>query len=112
MFPKFSEFHDNLVFLKSGMTIEQFSRKVGISRATAGFYLHGDRVPDIITLKKICKAFECSADWILGLPQNVHGESYESAVASDYTGLSKEAVSVLHEKSKAKKKVVMFFEEE
>lgn len=110
--PKLSEFCDNLNLLKEGMTIEQFAKKVGISRATAGFYLNGDRVPNIITLAKICKAFGCSADWILGISNVVCGGVCEPVVASNYTGLSKDVVSILHEKLKGKKKILMFFEEE
>lgn len=110
--PKLSEFCDNLNLLKEGMTIEQFAKKAGISRATAGFYLHGDRVPDVVTLTRICKAFGCSSDWILGLSGVVCGEDCDPVVASHYTGLSKEVVQTLHEKLKGKKKIVMFFEEE
>lgn len=38
-----------------------------ISRQSAGYYLNGERVPDIDTFREICKECNVSADWLLGL---------------------------------------------
>ena len=45
----------------------EFAEFLGISRQTVGFYWNGDRVPDAITIIKIAKKCEVSADWLLGL---------------------------------------------
>ena len=60
-------FRDRLDKLRGNMSYSEFAGKLGISRATVGFYLAGDRVPNAVDLKKIAERCEVSADWLLGL---------------------------------------------
>lgn len=64
---RFSKFKERLNILKGDMTIKAFAEKVGVSLPTAGFYLHGDRLPDALGVHDIASKCEVSADWLLGL---------------------------------------------
>ena len=62
-----------------------FAVYVGISRQTLGFYLRGERQPNIEALKKICECCEVSADWLIGLSdvkqRNPKLDDYERKLA-------------------------------
>ena len=60
-------FQKRLSELKGDMPLIDFSNQLGLSRVTVGFYLHGERVPDITTLYMICNHYDVSSDWLLGL---------------------------------------------
>ena len=49
------------------MTIKEFADKLGMSRATVGFYSAGQRIPDAFGIKTIAEKCDVSADWLLGL---------------------------------------------
>lgn len=53
--PRFPEFREAFLELMGDMTLEQFAKKLGMSRATVGFYAAGQRIPDALGLKKITK---------------------------------------------------------
>ena len=65
--PRFPEFRDAFLELMGDMTLDQFSKKLEMSRATVGFYAAGQRIPDALGLKKIAEKCNVSADWLLGL---------------------------------------------
>lgn len=74
-----SMFQKRLEMLKGNMSLDQFAKTVGLSRQTIGFYLSGERKPDIETLSAICERYAISADWLLGRdvqsdanPDNLH----------------------------------------
>ena len=50
--PRFPEFRGAFLELMGDMTLEQFAKKLGMSRATVGFYAAGQRIPDALGLKK------------------------------------------------------------
>lgn len=79
--------------LQGDLTIEKFSEKIGMSRATTGFYLKGDRIPDAHGLNTIADACGVSVDYLLGRT-TYKNKSKESTTACDL-GLSEAAVSVL-----------------
>lgn len=93
--PRFPEFRDAFLELMGDMTLDQFSKKLEMSRATVGFYAAGQRIPDALGLKKIAEKCNVSADWLLGL-------SEESATDIDiqricrYTGLTQQSVERLN----------------
>lgn len=55
---------------KEYITQGELGAKLGISRATVSFYELDKREPDIETLCSICKYFDVSADYLLGLKEN------------------------------------------
>ena len=53
--------------LEKGLTQKQVAEQLGISSTCYSGYEQGYREPDLKTLIKICKFFEISADYLLGL---------------------------------------------
>lgn len=94
--PRFPEFRDAFLELMGDMTLDQFSKKLEMSRATVGFYAAGQRIPDALGLKKIAEKCNVSADWLLGL-SNTREMMPEIKQICDYTGLKAESVQTLHE---------------
>lgn len=84
--------------LQGARSNTEFAEFLGISRQTVGFYWNGDRVPDAITLIKIAKKCEVSADWLLGL-SNEKEMNGDLAQAARYTGLPAKSIEILHQLS-------------
>lgn len=93
--PRFPEFRDAFLELMGDMTLDQFSKKLEMSRATVGFYAAGQRIPDALGLKKIAEKCNVSADWLLGL-SSVKSQNGEIKQVCAYTGLSEAAISILN----------------
>lgn len=85
----------NKIFKDSKKTQDEFSKGIGISRQSLYYYLSGERVPDAITLRKICEGFNVSADWLLGL-SNVKIRDADLQAVSRYIELSQETIEALH----------------
>jgi len=81
--------------LQGDMYATDFAKKLGLSRATVGFYLNGDRIPDSETLIQICQRCNVSADYLLGLTDVKHLGDPDKRVICDATGLSEEVVDLL-----------------
>lgn len=64
---RFPEFQAAFNELMGDMTIKDFADKLGMSRATVGFYSAGQRIPDASGIKAIAEKCGVSADWLLGL---------------------------------------------
>lgn len=92
--PRFPEFREAFLELMGDMTLEQFAKKLGMSRATVGFYAAGQRIPDALGLKKIAEKCNVSADWLLGLT-NIQTNDTDLRNVCEYTGLSEETISEL-----------------
>ena len=74
-----------------------FSKALGISRQTVGFWLSGDRVPDAANLLVISEKTGKSVEWLLGkAPFEKQTADKELRFVRDYTGLSEDAVQFLH----------------
>lgn len=84
---RFPAFRDAFLELMGDMTLEQFSKKLEMSRATVGFYAAGQRIPDALGLKKIAEKCNVSADWLLGL-SNIRTLDIDIKQMCRYTGLS------------------------
>lgn len=91
---RFPEFQAAFVELMGDMTIKEFADKLGMSRATVGFYSAGQRIPDALGIKVIAEKCGVSADWLLGLSTEKELNGTIRQVC-DYTGLSKEAINAL-----------------
>jgi len=92
--PRFPEFRNAFLDLMGDMTIQEFADKLGMSRATVGFYAAGQRIPDALGLKVIAEKCEVSADWLLGLSQ-VKSRNGEINQVCNYLALSEEAIQNL-----------------
>ena len=93
-FPIFKE-RLNELFVESGKSIPAFAEQMGVSRQAMGFYLNGDRKPDVPILFKICEACNVSADYLLGR-SDVKSPSADLKNSMLFTGLSEAAVTSLH----------------
>lgn len=65
--PRFPVFSERLRELQGDRSSVEFAAFLGMSRQTIGFYLNGDRIPDILALRQIAERCNVSADWLLGL---------------------------------------------
>lgn len=90
---RFPAFRDAFLELMGDMTLEQFSKKLEMSRATVGFYAAGKRIPDALGLKKIAEKCNVSADWLLGLTK----EKQRLPALMDILDISEEAKNKLME---------------
>lgn len=86
--PRFPEFRDAFLELMGDMTLDQFSKKLEMSRATVGFYAAGQRIPDALGLKKIAEKCNVSADWLLGFTRDKN----KNPAATDMLNLSPDAI--------------------
>lgn len=80
--------------LRSGKTQSEFAELLGISRPTVGFYESGERIPDAITLGRIARICNVSADWLLGL-SDVKSVERNIQVAASTLGISGKAAENL-----------------
>lgn len=96
--PRFPDFQDRFrILVEQEKSQIHFANKVGITRQTVGFYYNGERVPDVEGISKICKACGVSADWLLGLADKDNStQDQTSRTVSEFTGLSNQAVNMLH----------------
>lgn len=60
-------FAERLKELKGSLSNKQLGNLLGLSAATIGYYVTGERLPDIEIAAKIALHFGVSADWLLGL---------------------------------------------
>lgn len=81
--------------LREGRSNTEFAKYLGLSRQTVGFYLNGQRLPDMANLKAIAKKCGVSADYLLGLSKVPTRDVTEAAVC-EYTGLSLNAIRKIH----------------
>lgn len=90
---RFPEFQSAFVELMGDMTIQEFADKLGMSRATVGFYSAGKRIPDALGIRTIAEKCGVSADWLLGLSEYRKNENGE-VLAKDLR-LSEIAINTL-----------------
>lgn len=89
---RFPAFRAAFLELMGDMTIQEFADKLGMSRATVGFYAAGQRIPDALGVKTIAEKCNVSADWLLGL-SNDSSNNADLQKICRYTGLSASAIN-------------------
>jgi transcriptional regulator with XRE-family HTH domain len=72
----------------------EFAEYLGISRPTVGFYENGDRIPDAHMLLEIANKCEVSADYLLGLTENI---TVDTARIDILFGLSTKLIEYLQD---------------
>lgn len=86
---QFSYKFRNLFIKYPELTKTYLADLCGVTRQTVDFWCNGKSVPDANSLKIICKTFQISADYLLGI-NNMNGNTFiDSAIRS--TGLSEDA---------------------
>lgn len=93
---RFPEFQAAFNELMGDMTIEKFAEKIGMSRATVGFYAAGQRIPDALGVKKIADKCGVSADWLLGRSGGVKELNPDAVNVARYSGLTEYVIGWLH----------------
>ena len=82
-------------FYKKGITQESFAEVLGVTRPTVSGWILGNSIPDVLSLEKIARYFDVSADYLLGISDTISPDvSVQAATA--YTGLSEKAIERLH----------------
>lgn len=80
--------------LRGELSQAEFSKRIGITAATIGYYENSERLPDAETLHKICAACNVSSDYLLGL-SDVAERDINAQAASERYGLSEAALQTL-----------------
>lgn len=93
--PRFPEFRIAFLDLMGDMTLQEFADKLGMSRATVGFYAAGKRIPDARGVKTISDKCGVSADWLLD-PSKPKTQKTDILTSCKTTGLSEKAVGTLN----------------
>lgn len=96
---RFPIFQDRFRQLQGEMTNTEFADFLGMTRQTVGFYLNGNRIPDIHGLRKIAEKCNVSADWLIGMSDVKNVDPNIKAICQ-YTGLKEETILALHEMGK------------
>ena len=53
------------VYKKSKLSQKEFAKRIGVTEATAGYYLERGCAPSVHIIASICEEFDVSADWLL-----------------------------------------------
>lgn len=53
------------VYKKSKLSQKEFAKRIGVTEATAGYYLERGCAPSVHIIATICEKFDVSADWLL-----------------------------------------------
>lgn len=94
---RFPAFKERLRELQGDMSNTTFADFLGMSRQTIGFYLNGDRIPDILGLEQIARKCNVSTDWLLGI-SDAKAQDGDIRQACNFTGLAEHAVINLNMK--------------
>lgn len=98
---RFPIFQKRFRELQEEMSNTEFADFLGMSRQTVGFYLNGNRIPDILGLEQIARKCNVSADWLIGI-SNAKSLDIDCKNICRYTGLSEESVIKLNKASMQK----------
>lgn len=85
-------FKNRFLELCGSKTQQTIAEAIGVSRATVGYYMSGDRSPDIEILSRIAKYFDVTSDYLLGLSDNKKAKNTD---IGERLGLSDEVIESL-----------------
>ena len=70
------EFSDRLKYLRNAkiptITQKDLANAIGVTQRKISFMETGTTEPSLKDIKALCKYFNVSADYLLGLPKNMH----------------------------------------
>ena len=78
-----------------GLSGREFAEKLGVTRSTVNNWETGGYNVKADDIEKICSTFSVSADWLIGISDVKNPETSVQAI-HNYTGLSEQAIEVLH----------------
>ena len=78
-----------------GLSGREFAEKLGVTRSTVNNWETGGYNVKADDIEKICNTFNVSADWLIGISDVKNPETTVQAI-HNYTGLSEQAIDVLH----------------
>lgn len=84
----------NSLMKERGITQTILSDAVGITKQSISMYANAHRVPDIEIFKKMCDFFNVSADYFLGITDQITSDIDDKKI-HEITGLSCEAIDIL-----------------
>jgi len=93
---RFPKFQERLAEIQGDRDQTEFADFLGVSRQTVGFYLRGERIPDIQVLVDIANKCNVSSDYLIGLSDVKTREPTLKQIC-DYSGLSEKAAKKLHD---------------
>lgn len=67
MLKVFSDVVERAESLRNGRSTVVFARELQMTQQTVDLYLKGNRKPSLEFVYKLCKVYNISADWLLGL---------------------------------------------
>ncbi len=59
---------------QNNLTQVEFASEIGMLQQQYSRYEKGEREPQLKHIRRICKKFNVSADWLLGLDQTTEGD--------------------------------------
>ena len=77
-------------------TQKKLAEQLGVKQQTISYYRNGQSTPDADNLVKIAQHYGVSTDFLLGLSGDIRTVDNSVKVICEYTGLSEETVSKLH----------------
>lgn len=89
-----------------GFSQTQLANELGISRGSISHYENGERQPDVDVLVRLCKYFNVSADYLIGLSDVASLDTDMQAVC-DYIGLDDVGVGIIENAATKKKNVLL-----
>ena len=91
-----------------GLSRQAVADDLDITRASLEYYEKGMRTPNLETIFKISEYYQVSIDYLFGKIDNA-SKNVNTALISDYLGLSEDSIFGLHELSEKDKKIINFF---
>lgn len=76
--------------LQQEMTTVEFAARLGMTQQTVDLYLKGARKPSLEFVYNLCRVFDVSADWLLGL-STTNEEGREKGLNTQIRALKAEA---------------------
>ena len=73
---------ERLKDLRNGRSQAEIANEIGVSGQSWSFYERNEKKPTLETIGSICKFFNVSADWLLGVSEDVQAEPPKRALSN------------------------------
>lgn len=95
-----NDISEKLQFLRSrkGLSQKEAAKGIGISFTALSYYETGARVPNVETLYLICRYYDCSLDYLIGLSPNMTpNRNFNDVEQAEDLGFIPETIDFLYE---------------